>query len=204
MPDPRRMRIYVIRCVPTGKLYVGSASFFNQRKARHIGSLRAGSHHSPKLQNAWCKYGESAFVFEEIECVIDQGVLVEREQFWIDTLRPWFNIAKFAGSPLGVKHSSDVCAKRSEALRAFYSKNKKPPMTDEHRRNIGLSQKGKSRVFSDTHRKALSASATGRVMSDVSKQKMREAKVGRKVVFTDQHKAAIKAAWAIRKGAANG
>lgn len=200
----KNMRIYAIRCVPTGKLYVGSASFFTQRKSRHLRELRAGSHHSKKLQNAWNKYGECAFVFEEIECVIEQCDLVYREQFWIDTLHPWFNIAMVAGSPLGVRHSDEVCAKRSEALRAFYSKNKKPPMTDEHRRNIALSQTGKSRVFSDAHRRALSLSATGRTMSDVSKQKMRDAKVGRKVVFTDQHKAAIKAAWAIRKGATNG
>jgi group I intron endonuclease len=43
-------------------------------------------------------------IFSIIEyCPKDK--LIEREQYWIDTLKPEFNICKIAGFTLGVKYS---------------------------------------------------------------------------------------------------
>ena len=54
--------IYQIRCIPTGKVYVGQAQSerLQLRWDRHRSDLRKGKHHAVKLQRAWNKYGESA------------------------------------------------------------------------------------------------------------------------------------------------
>lgn len=80
-------RIYLIRCRPTGKTYVGSASFIIQRFSRHKQDLRKNIHCNKHLQNAWRKYGEQAFDFVELECVFTQKDLVSREQCWIREFR---------------------------------------------------------------------------------------------------------------------
>lgn len=64
--------IYKIRNIVNDKLYVGSSCSMQERKTKHIRDLRLNKHHSPKLQNAWNKYGENNFVFE----VIKEGIII--------------------------------------------------------------------------------------------------------------------------------
>lgn len=76
--------IYIIRCKPTGKVYVGSSLDIYRRWYLHKSALRHGRHHSLKLQRAWNKYGEDAFEFEIAEEVID-GLLPVYEQVYINS-----------------------------------------------------------------------------------------------------------------------
>lgn len=99
------MEIYRITNTITNDFYIGSAVNFKNRKWSHISSLRKNKHKNQFIQNSWNKYGEEAFIFEIIEVVDVKEKLIEREQYWIDTLSPTFNFAKIAGSPLGVKHT---------------------------------------------------------------------------------------------------
>lgn len=99
------MEIYKIINKITNDFYIGSAINFNNRKWGHICSLRKNKHKNQFIQNSWNKYGEHAFMFEIIEVVDKKENLIVREQYWIDTLSPTFNLAKKAGSPLGVKHN---------------------------------------------------------------------------------------------------
>lgn len=100
----------------SGDCYVGSSKNLIQRKNRHFKDLRERKHHSIILQRAWDKYGPESFSFEIIEeCSVDQ--LLNIEQKYIDLLNPVYNIAKVAGSPLGVKQSLEACeAKRRWAI----------------------------------------------------------------------------------------
>lgn len=97
------MGVYQIRNVISGKVYIGSTVLFTDRKAAHFKELRAGTHHSPRLQAAFNKYGENAFVFEPIEIVDHEDKLLEREQHYLDTVKPFgrsgYNISKLAGEP---------------------------------------------------------------------------------------------------------
>ena len=43
--------------------------------------------------------------------------MIEREQYYIDTLNPEYNILKIAGSPLGYIHSEETIAKFKARLR---------------------------------------------------------------------------------------
>lgn len=111
---PRTPGIYIITCLPTGKIYVGSSINLRKRWNMHRRELRSGVHCNQYLQRAWNKYGEIAFTFEILELVMPWG-LIDREQYWIDKLSPFdergFNIVPNAGSTLGRKVSEETKAK---------------------------------------------------------------------------------------------
>lgn len=115
---PRTSGIYQILCVPTGKVYVGSAIDLRNRFNDHWSYLRGNKHHNAYLQHAWNKYGEDAFQFVIIEFVLASFIL-EREQYWLDRTRAFdhkkgFNISPTAGSPLGIKWSDEARARLSQ------------------------------------------------------------------------------------------
>jgi hypothetical protein len=96
--------IYAIRNTVSGSLYVGSAVDIPSRWKSHRHTLRKHGKAPPKLQQAWDKYGESAFVFEVLEhCSKDQ--LLTREQHYLDLLRPRYNTRPVAESNAGIKWS---------------------------------------------------------------------------------------------------
>lgn len=58
------------------------------------------------------KYGYSNFSLEILEyCDPDKKLLINREQYYIDLLKPDYNLLKKAGSLLGFKHSEETIAK---------------------------------------------------------------------------------------------
>jgi group I intron endonuclease len=75
--------IYKIINVINNKFYVGSAVNFEKRKARHLWRLRRGDHVNKKLQAAWAKYGEAAFVFAMIQEVPETEDLLAAENVWL-------------------------------------------------------------------------------------------------------------------------
>lgn len=99
--------IYKICNINTNQFYIGSGSSLKQRKSQHWGLLKYGNHYNKKLQNSWNKHGESSFVFEIIE-ECEECKLVEREQHYIDTLKPFYNIRKEVTSNKGLKRSKQT------------------------------------------------------------------------------------------------
>lgn len=102
--------IYEIVNVVNGKRYIGSAAKFRNRFAVHRHGLRAGTHHSQKLQRAWLKYGEAAFSFRVLLLCAPENLLLY-EQILLDALAPEYNICRIAGSILGVRWSDEARAK---------------------------------------------------------------------------------------------
>ena len=103
MTPPRASGVYQIHCIPTGKIYVGSAVNLRERWYKHRWRLRRGEHVNRYLQQAWVKYGEQNFEFTVLEFV-DRNNLLTTEQAWIDQTRCadrniGFNICDTAGSP---------------------------------------------------------------------------------------------------------
>ena len=106
--------IYKIVNIINNKIYIGSSSiniFYRWRRHRYY--LNKKKHHSFALQNAWNKYGEKNFIFEPIE-FISENITIEREQFWIDKLKPQYNISKKAGSTKGCTHTEETKRKLRE------------------------------------------------------------------------------------------
>jgi group I intron endonuclease len=77
--------IYKITNTVNGKIYVGSSVDTVGRFNVHRSDLRANKHGNSYLQNAWNKYGESAFVFEVIE-QCEPGSVRDVEQRYLDEL----------------------------------------------------------------------------------------------------------------------
>lgn len=77
--------IYRIRNTVNGRSYTGQAVDFYDRWRKHRRDLNKGSHHSPHLQHAWVRYGETAFAFEIIETIErNKKALDSREQVYLD------------------------------------------------------------------------------------------------------------------------
>lgn len=92
--------IYKITCIVNNKIYIGSAVNLKVRWKRHQNELKKNKHVNIILQNTYNKYGIDKFIFKIIEIVDDTNILFEREQFYLDTFKPFgkygFNIKTIA------------------------------------------------------------------------------------------------------------
>lgn len=105
--------IYQIKNLVDGKIYVGSSSIIQKRKTQHYLNLRKGTHPNQKLQNAWNKYGENNFEFSIVEkCEIHD--LLYREQFYISSLSPYYNIADVVGMPYTPKAGTQEALEKNK------------------------------------------------------------------------------------------
>ena len=78
-------------CSPSGKFYVGSSVNVRMRYYAYRNRLKANQNDQPKLYNSFRKYGLEAHQFYLLEVVEDEAKLTEREQFWVDFLKPELN-----------------------------------------------------------------------------------------------------------------
>jgi len=62
------------------------------------------------MERALLKYGFSNFSLEILEYCNSEDLL-KKEQYYLDTLKPEYNIAEIAGSTLGYKHSEESLKK---------------------------------------------------------------------------------------------
>lgn len=119
---PKSSGIYQITCAANGLVYIGSSNNLYKRWCEHRRDLRLGQHANQHLQNAWSKYGESAFSLEILELCMPWA-LINREQYWLDELKPYqrgvgFNVSEIADkppSPKGRKVSQETRLKLSIA-----------------------------------------------------------------------------------------
>lgn len=100
--------IYLIKNKINNKLYVGSTTVsFNKRWSYHRYDLRKNIHANKHLQKSWNKYGEINFEFILLE-ECSKEICTEREQYYINTLLPEYNILKFANRVTGYKHTDET------------------------------------------------------------------------------------------------
>lgn len=106
--------IYKITNLVNGDFYIGSTQNLIKRYYTHINHIRVKKNTCTLLIRAVNKYGEDNFRFEIIE-ECDNNILLEREQYYLDSLLPKYNISKVAGSNLGIKRSELVKKNKSES-----------------------------------------------------------------------------------------
>lgn len=153
---PKSPGIYKITCIANGKIYIGSTNNFDTRWREHRRKLRLNSHQNKYLQRAWNKYSEAAFTFEIVELCMPWALL-DREQYWLDTLKPYdhsigFNIAHHADTPvrtpeviLKLRIASSGKSPSLSTRTKLSILNKGKVLSAEHRRKIGQGNKGKKR-----------------------------------------------------------
>lgn len=91
MKIPLECGIYRLFNTKTGECYVGSSINIHKRWIKHLSRLRLKEHHSEKLQSDWEFFGAHNFTLEILE-LCDEEQLVQREQYYIDTLHPLYNV----------------------------------------------------------------------------------------------------------------
>jgi group I intron endonuclease len=152
--------IYKILNTLNNKIYIGSALDFRKRWNSHRHGLLKNVHDNQRLQKAVNKYGLDNFQFEVIE-ECEPEKCIEREQYYIDTLKPEYNLCLIAGNTFGKKHSFETRLKISQSLTGKklseahkrnitlaqlgikHKKHKKhPPFTEEQRKNLSLAKRG--------------------------------------------------------------
>lgn len=182
--------IYKITSNINGKIYVGSSVDYTERIRLHLHYLKNNKHHSVKLQRHVNKYGIEDLSFSILEIVMFKEDLIKREQFYLDSLKPNFNICKVAGSTLGTKMSVETRAKMSVVF-----KGRKH--TEEAKRKISEASKGNKYCVGKKHSKETikkrSESLIGRKVSEETRRKISLAQIGKKISEESKRKMSIAA-----------
>jgi group I intron endonuclease len=85
--------IYMIMNIMNNHRYIGQSKSIKERWRDHKYALKNNNHKNQYLQNAWNHYKEGNFYFSVLE-FCKQNNLNEREQYWIERLKPEYNIVK--------------------------------------------------------------------------------------------------------------
>lgn len=115
--------IYLWTNLKNGKSYVGSGVDLKIRLGRYlnINFLQTRIKVSQSLiYSALLKYKYSSFKLEILE-YCDRSDVIDRENFYLNLLKPEYNILKVAGSSLGYKHTEDTKNKIIASLAGKFS-----------------------------------------------------------------------------------
>lgn len=103
----KKAGIYVFTHKSTGNKYIGSSLNISQRFVKYFSILTLKGEikrNNSKIYRAILKYGIDQFTLEIMEHC-SPNTLIEREQFYLDNLKPFYNILTIAGKRSGFKHS---------------------------------------------------------------------------------------------------
>jgi len=93
-----------------GNTYVGSSINLSVRFYTYF-SLGSLAKSNRPIDRALLKYGFSNFSLEILEYCDEKELLLKREQYYLDNLKPQYNIVEIAGSTLGYKHTEESIEK---------------------------------------------------------------------------------------------
>jgi group I intron endonuclease len=168
--------VYKITLKKDGRIYIGSSAGIEDRWKWHVQSQ------VQLIGKMIKKYGKDSFIFEIIEKVEPvKEKLIEREQFYLDTLQPYpwvnnqgFNLSPTANSPLGIKRSTET----KEKMRNSWHKSRG---TDAYRQQASERIRGDNNPAKRPEVAAkISESRTGQVWAnDLERvEKHRQARLG--------------------------
>lgn len=170
MKDINKKGVYCIEI--HGKKYIGSTcNSFRKRWYHHKSQLKYNTHFNRYMQNAYNKYGPNNTIYSIVEIVEDADKICEREQYYVEQMKPQFNVRTVARSNLGVKLSAEAKAKISKAKKGCY-------VSKETRKKIG--EAGKGRIVTEETRKKISNSNKGMKNSEETRKKKSLCQVGSK------------------------
>lgn len=114
----KKAGIYMFTNKLNNKRYIGSAVDLNKRISRYFQKYYLNNIRFKNILiiKAIRKYGIDNFYISILEYVNNEKLdLIKREQFWLDSIKPEYNILKIANSSLGYKHTKEAKLKISLA-----------------------------------------------------------------------------------------
>lgn len=162
-----------------GKFYIGSAINLYKRLVKYYNYEHLAKSNMI-INKALLKYGYSEFSLQILE-YCDPDSAVSREQYYMDLLKPIYNILGTAGSSMGYKHSDEAKAKISAAWSV-----PRPKLVVKHseetKAKMSETRKGKKHLEGTIAK--IRAASLGNKHSEETKAKMAAAK-GTGVEVTD-------------------
>jgi len=162
--------IYKITNLINGKFYIGSTLKFYDRVYGHKSSAKSQTHHNAILQRAFNKYGLENFIFEIVK-ICHEEELIECEQWFVDNLKPDYNVRKIVDRSSGIKMSQDIKDKLSRIQQERKHLQRKFNKTDVDNilllRKQGLKNKEIGDIY-DIHPEDVSKICNGLKYSDLS------------------------------------
>jgi group I intron endonuclease len=129
-----------------GKTYIGSSINIFSRLITYY-NINYLLKNNMTIYRSILKYGYSNFSFEILE-YCDPEKAIEREQHFLDMLKPQYNILKKAGSSLGFKHSFEDIEKMKNRIWTPEHKEKR----SEHLKRIHGSPEYKAKILEGLNR----------------------------------------------------
>ena len=174
-----------------GEFYIGSAMNLKARWRIHLSTLHHKKHGNRHLQAAFAKYGEEVFEFSVLEYVKDISQLISREQHYLDTLHPKYNIAQIAGSPMLGRHFSAEhrrklsLAKMGHPVSTETRAKIAAAWSPERRRKYGMAMTGEQNPMYGKHpsketRAKRSSALMGHLTGDETRAKISAAMSGKR------------------------
>lgn len=169
--------VYMWKHKVNGKYYVGSAKDLRNRLLHYYNINHLTKRNSMLINRAILKDGAGAFNLHILEYCSPEN-LIQREQYYIDTLNPMYNILRVAASSKGYKHTDETLYKIKGDQNHFHGKTH----TEENRTKmkeiktgtlLSLDTKAKiskamiGKVFSAEHKVNLSASKVNSIKLSV-------------------------------------
>ena len=111
--------IYQLQSKTNNKRYIGKSTNLKSRKRSHFKRLKCKNHININLQEHVNIYGIDDIVFSIIE-VCYKNKLTQREQYYIDTLKPEFNESLFANGGFHQSHTKETRKKMSLSHKKRY------------------------------------------------------------------------------------
>jgi group I intron endonuclease len=173
--------IYKIENLINGELYIGSSNNIKQRKNAHLSALRHKKHYNIILQKMFDIYGEENILIDVVE-ETSLEILITREQYYIDILKPQYNICKFAGRSVGYKHKE-----KAKILMSLAHIGRVITQETKDRKNKTL--RGLKR--SDEIKKKMSERLIGHTLSEETKKKISLAHKGKIILEETKKKISI-------------
>lgn len=191
--------VYKILNHKNGKFYIGSSINIEKRFNSHRKELIAGTHNNKHLQNAWNKYGENSFEFLVVEEVADIKELRNRETYYLQITNCTnpdigYNLLNNANIGLGVHASAEVRQKISDACSGSKNGNYGRKHTEEELIRMRDNRWGREHECKPRSayyrrktpeelalsRKRMSERMKNRVVSDNTREKIRQSRLGKK------------------------
>ena len=118
------------------KSYVGSSTMLHIRFLQYFSLAHLNRYGSMAINKALLKYGYSGFKLEILE-YCEPSNCIDREQYYLDLLKPEYNILKTAGSSLGYIHSEEARQKMQGNKNCLGRK-----LSEETKKKISEANKG--------------------------------------------------------------
>jgi group I intron endonuclease len=176
--------IYLLTNLLNKDKYVGQSIDLGKRFTKYFTLSYLKNRNTLVISRALIKYGYANFSISILE-YCDKDILNEREQYYMDIIKPVYNTLKIAGSSSGYKHTQESKDKRSLILKGKYTGTNSPlyarTHTEQTKELMSSMRKGQDNYFygkthTDETRELMKQKATGRKHLPSTLEKMSKVK----------------------------